>query len=122
VNAKTTGVANLASALGASALSTEMRDWAISVLLDDSGTAVDSRYQQPSWNFRSIITRDGTSVSFPLFTRTLSNGTTTALTLASHGVSFLRFSVASGQEALLTTTSGGAALPSTVQLALVRLR
>jgi hypothetical protein len=120
-NGPATGVANLANVLGDS-VSGIMRDWAISVFMDDNGTGVDSRYQQPSWNLRSILTNDGTSTAFPLLTRPLTDGTTTALTLASHGVSFLRFSVASGQDALLTMTSGGAPLPSTVQLALVRVR
>jgi hypothetical protein len=121
VNGPETGVANLTSAIGDS-VSSVMRDWAISVFMDDNGMGVDSRYQQPSWNMRSLLTRDGTSTAFPLLSRSLKDGTTTALTLASHGVSFLRFSVASGQDALLTMTSGGAPLPSTVQLALVRVR
>jgi hypothetical protein len=42
--------------------------------------------------------------------------------LTGGGVSFLRFSVASGQDALLTVTSSGQLLPSTVQLAVVRVR
>jgi hypothetical protein len=37
-------------------------------------------------------------------------------------VSFLRFSVASGQDALLTVTSNGQPLPPTMQLSVVRVR
>jgi len=121
VNSKTTGLTNLTSALG-TAPGPWLRDWAISVFADDNAAGVDPRYQQLSWNVRSIITGDGTSVAFPLSTRLLTNNVTTPLTLAGYGVSFLRFSVANGQDALLTVTSGGQPLSSTVQLSLIRVR
>jgi hypothetical protein len=121
VNSKTTGVANLTNAIGA-APDAMLRDWAISVFMDDNAAGVDARFQQPSWNMRSLITNGGTSVAFPLATRQLSDNVTNTLTLGADGVSFLRFSVPSGQDALLTVTSNGQPLPSTVQLAVVRIR
>jgi hypothetical protein len=121
VNSKSSGIANLTSALG-TAPNSLMRDWAISVFLDDNAPNVDPRFQQPSWNLRSAITGGGTSTPFPLATRTLTDGVTNTVQMAGGGVAFLRFSVASGQDALLTVTSSGQLLPSTVQLAVVRVR
>jgi hypothetical protein len=122
VNSRTSGVANLTAALGASPYPL-MRDWAISVFADDNaGAGLDPRFQQPSWNLRSVITAGGTSIAFPLLTRALSDGTTTSVSLAAYGVSFVRFSVASGQDALVTASSNGQPLPPTVQLAVIRVR
>jgi hypothetical protein len=121
VNSKTSGIANLTSALG-TAPNSLMRDWAISVFLDDNAAAVDPRFQAPSWNLRSVLTGGGTSTPFSLVTRSLADGVANTVQMAGGGVSFLRFSVASGQDALLTVTSSGQLLPSTVQLAVVRVR
>jgi hypothetical protein len=121
VNSKTSGLTNLTSALGV-APGSLLRDWAISVFMDDNAVNVDPRFQQPSWNLRSVFGVGGISTPFPLVTRTLSDGVANTLQLTDGGVSFLRFSVASGQDALLTVTSSGQQLPSTVQLAVVRVR
>jgi len=121
-NAKTSGMTNLASALGV-APNTLLRDWAISVFLDDNAASVDPRFQQQSWNARSILTGAGTSTPFPLVTRLLNvDGSSLSTSLVGNGVAFLRFSVPNGQDALLTTTSGGQALPSSVKLSVVRIR
>ena len=122
VNAKTSGMTNLTSALGVPP-NTLLRDWATSVFLDDNAPSVDQRFQQQSWNARSVITGAGTSAPFPLVTRLLNiDGSLLSTNLVGNGVAFLRFSVASGQDALLTTTSGGQALPSSVKLSVVRIR
>jgi len=121
VNSKTTGIPNLNDALGTS-VAPFLRDWAISVFMDDNAPSVDPRFQQPSWNLRSLFTNGGMSLAFPLFTRTLSDNVQSTTTLGGYGVGFYRFSVTNGQDALLTTTSGGAPLPTTVQLAVVRVR
>jgi hypothetical protein len=120
-NSTSTGLANLSAALGTSP-NPLMRDWAISVFLDDNSSGVDARFLQPSWNLRSLFTNGGTSVAFPLFTRTLVDGTQTSLTLAAGGVSFMRFSVPSGTDALLTLTSNGGPLPTGLQVAVVRVK
>ncbi|HWH50459.1 MAG TPA: hypothetical protein VN651_02875 [Gemmatimonadaceae bacterium] len=120
VNSSTTGVANLTHVLGV-APDSLMRDWAISVFLDDNAPNVDPRFQQPSWNMRSITTNNSTSVPFGLFTRILHDGSTTSFQMVSNGVAFLRFTVPVGQDGLVGLTSGGAPLPSTVQLAIVRV-
>ena len=120
VNSPTSGMANLTHALGM-APDSLMRDWAISVFLDDNAPNVDPRFQQPSWNMRSITTNNSTSLPFALFTRILHDGSTTNFQMVANGVAFLRFTVPSGQDGLVALTSGGAALPSTVQLAIVRV-
>jgi len=121
VNSKTTGIANLTAALGTTPYAL-LRDWAISVFADDNATGLDARFQQMSWNLRSVLTGAGTSTPFPLVTRTLADGSTTTSTLTSYGVSFMRFSVASGQDALITVTSNGLQVPPTIQLAVMRVR
>ena len=122
VNSRTSGMTNLTSALGV-APNTLLRDWATSVFLDDDAASVDPRFQQPSWNARSILTGAGTSTPFPLVTRLLNvDGSLLSTSLVGNGVAFLRFSVPGGQDALLTTTSGGQALPSSVKLSVVRIR
>jgi hypothetical protein len=71
---------------------------------------------------RSALTNGGTSLAYPLSTRTLKDNTSQSVLLAGNGVSFLQFSVVSGQDALLTVSTGGQQVPSTVQLAVVRVR
>jgi hypothetical protein len=121
VNSTTSGVANLTNALGTSPYGL-MRDWAISLYLDDNAANVDPRFQQPSWNMRSVLTNGGVSLGYPLSTRTMNNNGTQSVLLAGNGAAFLRFAVPDGQEALLTATTGGQPIPSTVQLAVVRVR
>jgi hypothetical protein len=121
VNNNATGMANLTSALGTPAASW-LRDWAISNYMDDNTSGSDARFVQPSFNFRSIMTNGGTEGSFPLSTRALSTTGTSTVALAAYGVAFLRFSVPTGQDALLTVTSLSQSLPSSVQLAIVRVR
>jgi len=120
-NSKTTGVANLTAALGAPTAQL-LRDWAISVFMDDNAANVDPRFQQPSWNLRSALTNGGTSTAFPLSTRTLVENQLSSTTLGGNGIAFYRFSVPSGQDALLTVTSGNQPLGSSIQLAVVRVR
>jgi hypothetical protein len=121
VNDDATGLPNLASALG-TPVGPWLRDWAISNYVDDNVLGSDPRFVQPSFNFRSIMSGGGTGTPFPLSPRALSTIGTTTVTLASYGVAFLRFSVPNGQDALLTATSLGQSLPSSVQLAIVRVR
>jgi hypothetical protein len=121
VNSKTSGIANLTNALGAPPNSM-LRDWAVSVFLDDKAPNVDPRFLQPSWNLRSALIAGGVSTIFPLVGRTLSDNVTSSFTLLGNGVSFLRFSVPNGQDALLTVTSNGQPLPPTVLLSFVRVR
>ncbi len=121
VNSQTTGIANLTAVLGVDP-GALFRDWAISVFTDDNAVNLDPRFLQPSWNDRSILTYFSPTSQFPLFTRTLSDAGPTSLTLYEASTSFLRFSVASGADALITLTSNGQPLPSTVKLSVVRVK
>ena len=120
-NSKTSGIANLTAALGAPS-GPLVRDWAISVFMDDNAANVDPRFQQPSWNLRSALTNGGTSVAFPLSTRTLVDNAVSSTTLGGNGIAFYRFSVPSGQDALLSVTSGNQPVGTTIQVAVVRVR
>jgi hypothetical protein len=119
VNTSASGITNLANVFGTTP-SVYLRDWSISLFMDDNAPNVDARFQFPSWNLRSALAAGG--LAFPLGTRLLADNTTSQVLLAGNGVAFLRFSVANNQEALLTVTSGNQPIPPTVQLAIVRVK
>ena len=115
VNSTTSGIANLQQVFGTD-LTTLARDWATSVFADDVAPT-DSRYQQPSWNLRSIFGALESTGAYPLATATLG---TSPMTVSVDGGSavYLRFAVAAGQTATVQLST----LPSNVQLTLVRSR
>ena len=118
-NSTSTGLANLTSAMGTNPKPL-LRDWSLGILLDDTGPAIDARFQNPSWNYRSAMPAGG--FTYALASRTLNDGGTTTATIAGGGTSYQRFAVSAGQDALLTITSTGQPIPATIQLALVRVR
>ena len=114
VNSTTTGLANMRQVFGD--MTPIVRDWATSALLDDV-TGASSRYQFLSWNMRSIFGALN-SGTYPLATRSLTNGGSTSVSLVAGGAAYLRFGVvAGGRGALNWTTSS-----SNVQTTLVRLK
>jgi hypothetical protein len=115
VNSTTTGMANVRAVFGTGVLN-QIRDWETSVLLDDL-SGVDAAYQQPSWNFRSMFAALTNSTVFPVQTVPLVAGTK-SVTLVGGATSYVRFSVSSGS----TASVQWSALPSTVQLTLVRTK
>jgi len=115
VNSTTSGIANLQQVFGTE-LAALARDWATSVLADDVAST-DSRYQQPSWNLPSIFGALESTGAYPLATATLGTSSTT-LSVDGGSAAYLRFAVAAGQ----TATVQFSALPSNVQLTLVRTR
>jgi hypothetical protein len=115
VNSTTTGMANLRAVFGTGVLN-QIRDWETSVLMDDL-SGVDAAYQQPSWNFRSMFAALTNSTVFPVQTVSLVAGTK-SVTLVGGATSYVRFSVSSGS----TASVQWSALPSTVQLTLVRTK
>lgn len=132
VNSQTSGRANLSNVLGGSTqLATYLRDWTVSMMADDySATvtaALDGRYIMPSWNFRSIFPglRIGSGAVlgvYPINARSLQSGTVQRISLAGGTSSFVRFSVSSGRSAYISLASNGAALPTDMRYAIVRLR
>jgi hypothetical protein len=115
VNSTTTGIANLEQVFG-TGLPALARDWATSVFADDVAST-DARYQQPSWNLRSIFGALESNGAYPLVTTTLG---TSPMTLSVDGGSatYLRFAVSAGQTATVQLST----LPSNLQLTLVRTR
>jgi hypothetical protein len=115
VNSTTTGLANLQQVFG-SDLTTLARDWATSVFADDI-TTTDARFQQPTWNLRSIFGALQSNGAYPLATTALGASPAT-VTVNGGSAVYLRFAVAGGQTATVTWS----ALPSNLQLSLVRTR
>jgi hypothetical protein len=115
VNSTTSGVANLQQVFGSS-LTGLARDWATSVFADDL-TSTDTRYQQPTWNTRSIFGALESNGTYPLATTTLGASPST-VSVRGGSAAYLRFTVAAGQTASVQFGS----LPSNVQLTLVRTR
>lgn len=129
VEARTSGLENLKTALGSEAIP-RIRDWTVSVYADDAGFPVDAAYTQPSWNFRSLIlafrNQQGqpSYPQYPLKVRPLAEATPLNVTLKGRGAAaFVRFATgASGETLINMATTGGGALPATVQVAVVRTK
>jgi hypothetical protein len=103
VNSQSTGMTNLAQVFGSDVMAW-IRDWSISVFTDDKVTTA-SIFQQPSWNFRSILPRIGVT-TFPLKVRPLTNATTTSLSLGGGSSVYATFGVAAGGTAGVSWTAG----------------
>jgi hypothetical protein len=115
VNSTTSGLSNLQQVFG-SDLTALARDWATSVFADDAATT-DARYQQPSWNMRSIFGALESNGAYPLATTTLGASPTT-VSVRGGSAAYLRFAVAAGQTATVQLST----LPSNMKLTLVRTR
>lgn len=132
VNSQTSGRTNLTNVLGGSAQFADyLRDWTVSLIADDFSTtvtaALDTRYVFPAWNFRSIYPglRFGGSTAlgvYPIGSRTLLSGTPQRVSLAGGTSSYMRFGLLSGRTAFISLASNGAALPTAMRYAIVRLR
>jgi hypothetical protein len=115
VNSTTSGVANLQQVFGTE-LTALARDWATSVFADDVAST-DARYQQPSWNLRSIFGALESTGAYPLATATLGASPMT-VSVDGGSAAYLRFAVSAGQTATVQLST----LPSNLQLTLVRTR
>jgi Big-like domain-containing protein len=111
-NSTTTGLANLQQVIG-SDLTSLLRDWSTSNLSDDV-TGVLARYQQPSWNMRSVFS--ALTGAYPLVTNSLVNGVTSTANVVGGGAAYFRFGVAGGA----TATVQWPAVPAGVQMTLMR--
>lgn len=128
VDTEEVGISNLNAALGNQTLEW-MEDWSSSVYADDA-VPTSPLYQQPSWNFREIITsvkgQGGTLLypTYPLQVFQLLSGESNqrALQLQRGGAAFLRFGVPAGGRAAVRTTSGGMTPPSRLGVTIVRTK
>jgi hypothetical protein len=113
-NSTTTGLDNLTNVFGAPILN-EFRDWSIAVYTDDL-VATAAAYQQPSWNFRTVlplISDLPRPVSF-----SLSDGAQTSKTVTGGGSLYVKF----GVPANLTAAIDWSAPSSNVQISIVRTK
>ncbi|MBA4157133.1 MAG: hypothetical protein H0X65_06620 [Gemmatimonadetes bacterium] len=112
VDSGVSGIANLRSALGAEPMEW-IQDWAVSIYTDDTAPGVESRFQQQSWNFRSIYPRlrnsGGQTVyaSYPLKTTVLENRSR-SVEIAAGSAAFLRFGVPAAGRAEIRLEAGAA--------------
>ncbi len=116
VNSTSSGQTNFNAVFGS--ITTMSHDWSIAQIADDAGLAPASNYTNPSWNYRSIL--GGLySGGFPLLTRSLAS-TPVSVSVAGGGSSYVRFRIAANVVANVVAKSSGSAVPSTVDLTLIR--
>jgi hypothetical protein len=118
-NSTTTGIANLEATLGEDPLEW-MRDWTVSVFTDDSGVTVESRYTQPSWNFRSAVPPVNDGI-FPLRVLQLGPGAETRVTLSGAAAAFVRLTASPGKVAEISAAPA-AGKSAGFRVTVVRLR
>jgi hypothetical protein len=116
VNSTSAGQANFNAVFGD--IIAQSRDWALAQFLDDAGLGTAANYSHPSWNFRSVLPGIN-SGKFPLRTHPLTS-TPVDLTLNGATAGYIRFSVAANAPASVVSTSSGQAVPSFVDMLLVR--
>lgn len=131
VNSTTTGVNNLQRVLSGGQFADYLRDWTIALIADDYSAqvtaALDPRYTNPAWSFRSIypgLRFSGSAALgvYPIATRSLLSNVPQRITLAGGTSSYVRFSVPGGQRALVSLSANGAVPPNTLRYGVVRLR
>ncbi|HEY4130902.1 MAG TPA: hypothetical protein VGM50_09810 [Gemmatimonadaceae bacterium] len=126
VNTESHGQANLAHVFGGDYL-TQIRNWATSVFADDIPGVTDTRYLQPSWNYRSIFPalcqNDACTITlnkYPLKVLPLSDATPASFTVFAGGAEYVRFFVPAGATGSIDWTSGGLPVSGLVQFTVVR--
>ena len=115
VNSVNTGMANLQEVFGPD-LTGVFRDWSTAAIADNL-PGVAGRYQQPSWNFRSIYAAIQ-APSYPLATVSLTAGTPRNVQIVGGGSAYLRFAVPAGGAGEVTWGT----VPATMQMTLMRTR
>jgi hypothetical protein len=127
VNSRTSGLDNLRAVFGADVM-TQFRDWATTQFTDDL-VASDARFQESSWDWRSIFAALRTPAGlpaypqYPLGVTPLANNVTNAITLRGGASATLRFSVsAGGQGSVDWASRDGSPASPRVQWTLVRTK
>ncbi len=112
VNSTTTGLSNLTRVLGSDVMGT-FRDFSTSLFTDDLA-ATEARYQEPSWNWRSLYAALLRGSAFPLATVSLTPGNATTLSVVAGSAAYLRFGVAAGGSGAVQMMAPAAATTWTV--------
>ena len=124
VDANRIGVPNLDAALAGSGLTTTaaLADWSMAVFADDGVTTSNPAYQQPSWDYPSVIPATGISPSYPLATRELEDASPVNVVLQAGGTAYFMFGVGQRGETLLQTAGPGNVIPAGMRLTVLRIR
>jgi hypothetical protein len=121
VNNNKVGFTNLNDVFGVDT-NAEMREWQASVYLDDTPAATAAVFQQPSWNFRSVIPALYSIPAFPLVVHSLGSGTSSA-SLATGAAGYFTGAVAANGVGKVTfTAAGSAAFPANLDVTVVRIK
>jgi hypothetical protein len=127
VDNKTYGRRNLQQVIGTSVpLDDWFRDWTVANYVDAQApalTGLESRFTQPSWSFRSVLSSysDTQGRPYALGTRTLTNDAPQSLRLNGGSAAYLRFAVPAGRQATLRTRADTPRAGS-VRLTVARIR
>jgi hypothetical protein len=122
VNAASSGFANLQQVFGVDPMAA-LRDFAVSVYVDDLVPGLPARFTQPSWNFRSIFPAvPGNARAFPLATHALRAEITAGTGLRAGAAAYFRFAVPANGESYLQFASGGLPVPASLRFLVVRTR
>jgi hypothetical protein len=122
VDSPRSGVANLSDVFGVDFVTLERR-WMIAKYTDDTGLPVGAEYDQPSWNYRSVMTAFDENGYYPLLARGILMGQPLSIDLRPGGASYVRFGVPSGDVgSIQLTASGQAADVAALVLTLIRTK
>ncbi len=120
-NSRVSGTENLSRVLGSDAVDL-MQAWTVSVYADDHPVVTDARFQQPSWNFRSLVPELYFDRRFPLRVRSLGPDRDLSLRLRGGGAAFVTLRGAATRQAMISTTSGGRTPPDRLRISVLRIR
>lgn len=120
-NSRLRGHDNLRTVLSADPMRL-LQDWTTSLYTDDAVPGIAAQYTTSSWHHRSVMgTLNNNQGGYPLSITPFSGGRA-ALSVAGGSAAYLRFGVAAGGQATLTTASGGAPASERVLITIVRTR
>ena len=117
VNSTKTGRANLSSAIGTES-GPWIRDWEVSLLLDDLGTTAP-RYRNPSWHYRSVFASSG---GYALKVSRLDNVVSRSVSVSAGGAEYLTLNVSAYGVGMVNVRSGGTTPPPAFHLVVVRMK
>jgi len=120
-NSATSGFANLQQVFGVDPIAA-LRDFAVSLYLDDLVPGLPARFTQPSWNFRSVFPVVPGPRSFPLSIRALRSETTSSVALRAGAAAYYRFTVPANGEGYFQVSSNGLAVPASLRFLVARIR
>jgi hypothetical protein len=121
VNATTAGIANLQSVVGGD-LAGFVRDWQVSHAVDDLA-ALNTQYQQRSWNWHSIYPNLSNPTSaYPLPVPTLSTSANVNGTIVAGGAQYYRLFVPANGTATLSLSAPSGAVNPNLQMIVVRTK